>query len=149
MEASRAALVAAPISHYWMSDRRSPFGSSACDKVADPSCSRRPGRKSRHSIGAAERSRCRAAISHRPLRAHVSFRRIPQLLNMLVGDMSLIGPRPLLPRDQPPNCRFAQALLAGLRSTVAIPCAEKDALDEWYIRNASWQLERIIFMTLV
>ena len=63
---------------------------------------------------------------------------------MLVGD---IGPRPLLPRDQPSDPRnYWRAQVNGGN----LLCAEeKDALDEWYIRNASLQLDvRITFMTL-
>jgi lipopolysaccharide/colanic/teichoic acid biosynthesis glycosyltransferase len=77
------------------------------------------------------------------------------LLNVLVGDMSLIGPRPLLPRDQPPDPTVRLSVRPGITGWAQVNggnslCAEeKDALDEWYIRNASLQLDlRIIFMTL-
>jgi lipopolysaccharide/colanic/teichoic acid biosynthesis glycosyltransferase len=83
------------------------------------------------------------------------FDEFPQLLNMLVGDMSLIGPRPLLPRDQPPDPTVRLSVRPGITGWAQVNggnslCVEeKDALDEWYIRNASWQLDlRIIFMTL-
>jgi lipopolysaccharide/colanic/teichoic acid biosynthesis glycosyltransferase len=83
------------------------------------------------------------------------FDEFPQLLNVLVGDMSLIGPRPLLPRDQPPNPAIRLSVRPGITGWAQVNggnslCVEeKDALDEWYIRNASWQLDlRIIFMTL-
>jgi lipopolysaccharide/colanic/teichoic acid biosynthesis glycosyltransferase len=84
------------------------------------------------------------------------FDEFPQLLNVLVGDMSLIGPRPLLPRDQPSNPTVRLSVRPGITGWAQVNggnclCVEeKDALDEWYIRNASLQLDlRIIFMTLV
>jgi hypothetical protein len=82
------------------------------------------------------------------------FDEFPQLLNVLVGDMSLIGPRPLLPRDQPPDPTVRLSVRPGITGWAQVNggnslCVEeKDALDEWYIRNASLRLDlRIVFMT--
>jgi lipopolysaccharide/colanic/teichoic acid biosynthesis glycosyltransferase len=84
------------------------------------------------------------------------FDELPQLLNVLVGDMSLIGPRPLLPRDQPPHSSLRLTVRPGITGwaqvnggTLLSPM-EKDALDVWYIRNASiWLDLRIIGMTFL
>ncbi len=79
---------------------------------------------------------------------------LPQLLNVLVGDMSLIGPRPLLPRDQPKNIAVRLMVRPGItgwaqvNGGVLLSADEKELLDEWYIRNASLWLDlRIIAMT--
>jgi len=81
---------------------------------------------------------------------------LPQLLNVLVGDMSLIGPRPLLPQDQPPNSAVRLTVRPGITGWAQvnggniISPAEKAALDVWYIRHASLWLDlRIISMTFV
>jgi hypothetical protein len=76
-----------------------------------------------------------------------------QLLNVLVGDMSLIGPRPLLPRDQPANPSVRLSVRPGITGWAQVNGGKllppEDALDEWYIRDASFRLDlRIIFMTL-
>ena len=79
---------------------------------------------------------------------------LPQLLNVLVGDMSLIGPRPLLPQDQPANPSLRLTVRPGItgwaqvRGGTAVTAQEKDALDEWYIRNASLWLDlKIVVLT--
>ena len=81
---------------------------------------------------------------------------LPQLLNVLVGDMDLIGPRPLLPRDQPADPTIRLMVRPGITGwaqinggTLLTP-EEKDKLDERYIRTASlWFDLRITFMTFL
>jgi lipopolysaccharide/colanic/teichoic acid biosynthesis glycosyltransferase len=81
---------------------------------------------------------------------------LPQLLNVLVGEMSLIGPRPLLPEDQPINCNLRLLIRPGITGWAQInggnliSTEEKGALDDWYVRNASFWLDlRIAFYTAV
>jgi lipopolysaccharide/colanic/teichoic acid biosynthesis glycosyltransferase len=80
---------------------------------------------------------------------------LPQLFNVLVGDMSLIGPRPLLPVDQPSNAGLRLSVRPGITGWAQINggnlinAEEKGALDEWYIRNASLWLDlRIVGLTI-
>jgi lipopolysaccharide/colanic/teichoic acid biosynthesis glycosyltransferase len=80
---------------------------------------------------------------------------LPQLLNVVVGDMALIGPRPLLPKDQPANPTVRLTVRPGITGWAQVNGAkllsaeEKDQLDEWYIRNASLALDlRIALLTL-
>jgi lipopolysaccharide/colanic/teichoic acid biosynthesis glycosyltransferase len=81
---------------------------------------------------------------------------LPQLLNVLVGDMSLIGPRPLLPHDQPSDSTVRLMVRPGITGWAQvnggklITPAEKTALDEWYVRNASFWLDlKVIGKTIV
>jgi len=77
---------------------------------------------------------------------------IPQLLNVLVGDMSLIGPRPLLPHDQPRDPRMRLLVRPGITGWAQVNGGrivtpeEKDALDVWYIRHASVALDAEILL---
>ena len=70
----------------------------------------------------------------------------------LVGDMSLIGPRPLLPRDQPTNptvrlmVRPGITGLAQVNGGTLLTPSEKDAFDEWYVRHASFWVDLHIIM---
>jgi len=80
---------------------------------------------------------------------------VPQLLNVLVGEMSLIGPRPLLPQDQPPDPSVRLAVRPGITGwaqvnggTLLAP-EEKGELDAWYVTHASFWVDlRIIAMTV-
>jgi lipopolysaccharide/colanic/teichoic acid biosynthesis glycosyltransferase len=80
---------------------------------------------------------------------------LPQLINVLFGDMSLVGPRPLLPEDQPANTALRLSVRPGITGWAQANGAklvskdEKEKFDEWYVRNASWWFDlKIVLMTL-
>jgi lipopolysaccharide/colanic/teichoic acid biosynthesis glycosyltransferase len=72
---------------------------------------------------------------------------LPQLYNILIGEMSFVGPRPLLPADQSagfPARLMAQPGLTGwaqVKGGREISASDKAALDVWYLRNASLWLD--------
>jgi lipopolysaccharide/colanic/teichoic acid biosynthesis glycosyltransferase len=93
-----------------------------------------------------------SAIGH--LLRKTGLDELPQLLNVLVGEMSLVGPRPLLPEDQPADPTIRLVVRPGITGWAQvnggkqIPNDEKGDLDEWYIRNASpWLDLRILLLT--
>jgi lipopolysaccharide/colanic/teichoic acid biosynthesis glycosyltransferase len=80
---------------------------------------------------------------------------IPQLWNVVRGEMSLIGPRPLLPVDQPADPRTRLLVPPGItgwaqvNGATALTADEKEALDAWYIRHASLALDvRVALRTM-
>jgi len=86
---------------------------------------------------------------------HTRMDELPQLINVLFGDMSLIGPRPLLPEDQPNNTALRLSVRPGITGWAQVNGAklvskeDKEKFDEWYVRNASaWVDTKIAFMTL-
>ncbi len=75
---------------------------------------------------------------------------LPQVYNVLLGHMSLVGPRPLLPADQPSSSAARLRLRPGLTGWAQIKggrhlsIEDKAALDLWYIQNASFALDMAI-----
>jgi lipopolysaccharide/colanic/teichoic acid biosynthesis glycosyltransferase len=80
---------------------------------------------------------------------------LPQLFNILKGDMSFVGPRPLLPVDQPIDCAPRLAVRPGLTGWAQIKGgrqispSDKATLDEWYVRNISLALDLEIILGTV
>lgn len=87
-----------------------------------------------------------------------SIDEVPQLINVLKGDMALIGPRPLLPKYLPlynmeqhrrHEVRPGITGWAQINGRNNITWAEKFKLDVWYVDNCSlWIDIKIIFMTI-
>jgi lipopolysaccharide/colanic/teichoic acid biosynthesis glycosyltransferase len=77
---------------------------------------------------------------------------LPQLFNILVGHMSFVGPRPLLPVDQPAEYAARLRVRPGLTGWAQIKggrhvsAADKAALDLWYVQNASLALDLEILL---
>ena len=87
-----------------------------------------------------------------------SIDELPQLINVLKGDMSIIGPRPLLPRylelysaeqARRHDVRPGITGWAQVNGRNAISWTEKFKLDVWYVDHCSLRLDlKIVFMTI-
>jgi lipopolysaccharide/colanic/teichoic acid biosynthesis glycosyltransferase len=87
-----------------------------------------------------------------------SIDELPELINVLKGDMSLVGPRPLLMEYLPlyseeqqhrHDARPGITGWAQINGRNAISWQKKFELDLWYVKNQSLWLDiKILFLTL-
>ena len=87
-----------------------------------------------------------------------SLDELPQIWNVLKGDMSLVGPRPLLVQylslytDEQKRRHLVKPGITGwaqVNGRNSISWEEKFKLDVWYVDNVSFLLDmKIIFLTI-
>lgn len=87
-----------------------------------------------------------------------SLDELPELINIFKGDMSIVGPRPLLPEYLPlyneeqahrHDVRPGLTGWAQVNGRNAISWEDKFKLDVWYVNNVSFLLDAKIFFLTV
>ena len=88
-----------------------------------------------------------------------SLDELPELFNVLKGDMSLVGPRPLLieylplySKEQMRRHEVKPGITgwAQVNGRNSLSWQEKFAMDVWYVENLSFLLDvKILFLTMI
>jgi lipopolysaccharide/colanic/teichoic acid biosynthesis glycosyltransferase len=82
-----------------------------------------------------------------------SLDEVPNLINVLKGEMAIIGPRPTVPvqvAQYTPRQRGRLAVKPGItgwaqvNGRTELPWSERIELDLWYIEHRSWKLDALI-----
>lgn len=87
-----------------------------------------------------------------------SIDELPELFNILKGDMAFIGPRPLLVRyldlytpeqHKRHNVRPGMANLSAIKGRNSLGWVERLELDTWYAENVTFKLDLSIFLQTI